>query len=322
MRAPLAVLAAVAAVAVHPAGHAAGDTAEWLLQASNAAQSANYQGVVVYRDANVMEVMRVVHRHKDGLVQERLTSLTGQPRDILREGDQVSCITPGGDVEGAGGMPQGLFPVMTAATLADAARHYTFREAGEARVAGRACRGIALSPRDEFRYGYEMCADTATAVPLRVTLLDAQGRTIEELMFTEVSFPAEITDAVFEAPPGVSPQTPDDIVEVSAPPPWRLARVPPGFRVILRSHHPGPSGDLVEHVLLSDGLSAVSVFGARPRVLDLEPGPGGLARMGAMNAYSRVVGTYHVTVVGEVPESTVRLIGDGLRLEEAAAGTP
>jgi len=304
---PLLLAAALAALS---SAATADDPAGWLLQVSDAARQANYQGVVVYRDARMMEVLRVVHRNKGGLVQERLTSLTGRPRDILHEGDRVSCAIADQPVEAAGGIPRNLFPAMSARTLSEAAQHYEFRDLGEARVAGRSCRGVVMEPRDEFRYGYEICADRATAVPLRVTLRDARGQTVEQLMFTEVAFPAKIADAAFALPPGAV-AAPDPPAQAStAVAPWQLAQLPPGFRVVLRSHQPGRGGGIVEHVLLSDGLSAVSVFGAeRPAGRMFS----GLSHMGAMNAYGRAVGTYHVTVVGEVPQSTVRLIGDGFQ---------
>lgn len=300
----LCALPALPAAAIDPAS-------EWLVRVSDAARQATYQGVVVYRDARTMEVLRVIHRNKDGRVQERLTSLTGKPRDVLQEGDRLACAVGNEPVEAAGGMPSSLFPKMSAQTLTQAAQHYQFRDLGEARVAGRSCRGVMMEPRDEFRYGYEVCADSATAVPLRVTLRDARGQTVEQLMFTEVAFPAEIADAAFALPqgPAGSAERGEDVAatDPNAPAGWRLAQLPPGFRVVGRSRAPGEGG-IVEHVLLSDGLSAVSVFGARRAA-----GPvfSGFSHMGAMNAYGRAVGAFHVTVVGEVPQSTVRLIGDG-----------
>lgn len=309
MRAGTGVLAAALAASAVPA--AAGDPAAWLLQVSDAARQANYQGVVVYRDARTMEVLRVIHRTKDGAVQERLTSLTGQPRDIVQQGDQVSCAAGNRAPEVAGGLPRSLFPAMSAETLGRAAQHYEFRELGEARVAGRACQGVRMEPRDEFRYGYEICADRDTAVPLRVTLHDAQGRTVEQLMFTEVSFPQQIADTAFAPPPGAAAARSASAQQTVGAEKWQLAQLPPGFRVVLRSQQPAAEGGgIVEHVLLSDGLSAVSVFGAQ---LPSGQGLNGFSRMGAMNAYGRAVGAYHVTVVGEVPQGTVRLIGDGFR---------
>ena len=329
---PLRLFCAVALV-LGPAAAAAGDdAAAWLLQVSDAARQANYQGVVVYRDGQRMEVMRLVHRQHDGRVQERLTSLTGKPRDILREGDTVACLVGDEPVQSSG--PQTLFPVLSRELLTEAATHYEYRDLGHARVAGRACRGVMMSPRDEFRYGYEICGDAETAVPLRVTLVDRLGRTVEQLMFTEVAFPDRIADAAFAPPPGVTPvpvaTTPGvppgapvlpATAAVEAPEAWRLVTLPPGFRVVHRERSPSPDGQgMVEHVLLSDGLSAVSVFGVRPKVP--EKAFRGLSNMGAMNAYGRSVGAYHITVIGEVPLSTVRLIGDGLATATEARAEP
>jgi sigma-E factor negative regulatory protein RseB len=307
----------LAAVTVVGAGQAsaADDPSGWLLKVSDAARQANYQGVVIYRDARTMEVMRVVHRQHGGRIQERLTSLTGKPRDILRQGDEVACLVADEPVQASGGIPQSLFPVMSQAVLAQASQHYELRDLGKARVAGRACHGVALAPRDDFRYGYEICADEATAVPLRVRLMDRAGREVEQLMFTEVAFPSSIDEAAFALPAGAAGYSAarDGATQATADggsADWQLAKLPPGFRVVMHSQKPAPGGQgIVEQVLLSDGLSAVSVFGVRTAAETMFQG---VSQIGAMNAYGRHVGGYHVTVVGEVPEKTVRLIGDGL----------
>lgn len=312
-----AALLCAAATLLGAAPVAADDAVAWLLKVSEAGRQANYQGTVVYRDGQRMDVMRLVHRQQDGRVQERLTSLNGRPRDILREGDRVAFIAGDEPVQSS----QSLFPVLSQDQLARAAHHYEFRDLGNARVAGRSCRGVIMSPRDDFRYGYEICGDAETAVPLRVTLLDRRGQTVEQLMFTEVAFPARIADAAFAPPPGAKPVpvTAAPAPAVAAPETWRLARLPPGFRVVRRDLAPAPDGQgMVEHVLLSDGLSTVSVFGVRPAAIERQFR--GLSSIGAMSAYGRRVGAFHITVVGEVPTGTVRMIGDGFA-EPVAADT-
>jgi sigma-E factor negative regulatory protein RseB len=315
-------LSLVCAAVLVSAPAAADDAAAWLLKVSDAARQANYQGVVVYRDGQRMDVMRLVHRQQQGRVQERLTSLTGKPRDILREGDRVAYYV--GDEPVRSGEQQSLFPVLSQELLAQAATHYEFQDLGVARVAARPCRGVLMSPRDEFRYGYEICGDAVTAVPLRVTLLDRRGRTVEQLMFTEVAYPQHIADTAFTPPPGAlavgdrpTPATPEAAAGAAAT--WQLATLPPGFRVVRRSLAPSPDGQgLVEHVLLSDGLSVVSVYGTRPGAR--EQAFRGLSNMGAMSAYGRRVGAFHITVIGEVPVSTVRMIGDGMTAPDPAPG--
>jgi sigma-E factor negative regulatory protein RseB len=315
---------------------AAGEgTDEWLLRVSDAARLSNYQGVVVYRDDDKLETLRITHRQKDGREQERITSLSGEPRDVFREEDRVTSILPKGPAQqhaqDTGGSPKSLFPMMSRETLARAAAHYEFRELGQARVAGRQCRGVALVPRDEYRYGYQVCADSETAVPLKVSLLDHKGKVLEQMMFTEIQYPENIPDQMFALPADVRGAVPTrpDVQVVSQDltlENWALNRLPPGFRVAQREIRPMENGEgELEHVLLSDGLSAVSVF----RVHARSPGPAGerklfsgFSRMGAMHAYGRIVGRFHVTVVGEVPKATVRMIGDGMDPEPDASDVP
>src|ERR1043165_1576367 len=77
------------------AAMAAEDSAvEWLVKMGDAARSQNYQGILVYRDADVLETLQLVHRSADGQERERLVSLSGEPREIVRQNDQVTCLLP------------------------------------------------------------------------------------------------------------------------------------------------------------------------------------------------------------------------------------
>ncbi len=292
--------------------------AEWLLKVSESSRHASYQGVVVYRDSETMETLRIVHRHKDGREQERLTSMSGAPRDTVRDNEHVSCALAHDHTAETAASVQNLLPALSSRILQQVAPYYAFRDLGGARVAGRDSRGVAIEPRDEFRYGYAVWADQQTAVALKVSLLDREGRMIEQMLYTEIQFPALIADSAFAVRMGVHnpPAAPaasqtTRIPQIAGSSVWTMVELPPGFQMVMRSLKPVPESDgVVEHVLLSDGLSAVSVFSARGaqhhKLFH------GFSHMGAMNAYGRRLGVFHVTVVGEVPQATVRLIGDGL----------
>jgi sigma-E factor negative regulatory protein RseB len=319
----------------------ASEPSEWLAQMSEAARDANYRGVIVYQARDRLETMRVVHRFQDGVELERVQTLTGVPREIIKQDNKVICLLPRDrKVTVERPTPKGLFPGLTPERVAQIAQTYQFQDLGTARVAGRICRGIAITPRDEFRYGYEVWADAAKAVPLKVNLVSRDGAVLEQMMFTEVEFPATIPDSALQ-----SELDPTQYVNVTrmaaAPVPQqpgaipRFERLPPGFRVTMRDVRPSADGKgTVEHLLLSDGLSAVSVFSTRreipARVFQ------GVSQMGAVHAYGRMMGTLHITVVGEAPPETVRLIGESLKMQPessapsmilmtptaASAGTP
>lgn len=305
--------------------------ADWLVEMSQAVRSTNYEGVMVYRGESTLETFRVTHRYEAGEERERLQSLTGEPRDIVRVGDTVTCLLPRNRrMSSAREVPQSLFPVLTAEQVARIADVYELKDLGEQRFAGRRCQGVAIAPRDRYRYGYEIWADLETRVPIKVTLRDPDGRTIEEMMFTEVRFPDSIPDSAFHIPPDrlreaetvVSERAPAPatrvalaepaIIQDAQAPRWRLHAVPRGFEVVMHVQRPLPQGrGQLQHWVLSDGLTAVSVFG-REGTADAMPVQRPFSAMGAMNAYRRSLDALQITVVGEVPQETIRYIADGV----------
>lgn len=309
----------------------AGEPGEVLGRAAQAARELSYQGVIVYQTQDRQETMRVVHRFQDGVEMERVQVLTGAPREILKRDDKVICVlSKDRRLSSDAPTPKGLFPTLTPQHLAQLAKVYAFEDVGTARIAGRNCRGVTISPRDEFRYGYEVWADEQTGVPLKVNLIGRDGTVLEQMQFTEIEFPAQIPDSALQTALGPLPPVPARPARTSPPvarplpPELALARfgsLPPGFRITLRDVRPSPDGKgTVEHLLLSDGLTAVSVFSAR------REGRGhrfqGVSQMGAVNAYGRMVGRTHITVVGEAPPQTVRLIGESLKPEPDATADP
>lgn len=309
-----------AALAVLSAAAIAEDdgAVEWLVRMGDAARSANYQGVLVYHDDDMFETLRLVHGNHDGQERERMVSLSGEPREILRQNGQVTCLLPRREQLTTDNSAQhGLFPHMTRQTVRKLADYYELRLIGTARVAGRLCRGVRIEPRDAYRYGYEFWADEKTAVPLKVTLTTIDHERVEELVFTQVDFPRKIPDSAFASDNARADAQPVSAVHADAraapaPSRWVLQQLPPGFAITMRDVRPLPDqrGNL-EHLLVSDGLSAVSVFMAS------QPPPErtflGVSHMGAVNAYGRMIGEFHIAVVGEVPAQTVRMIGDALR---------
>ncbi|MEW6166545.1 MAG: MucB/RseB C-terminal domain-containing protein [Pseudomonadota bacterium] len=302
------------------------EPAAMLMRMSEAARDANYQGVIVYRTQDRLETLRVVHGVREGAEIERIQTLTGAPSEIVKLNGRVICLLPKDRrLTLDRPTPKGLFPVLSEERVAQLMTMYEFEAIGAARVAGRQCHGLAITPKDELRYGYRIWADAETGVPLKVNLVGREGRVLEQMMFTEVEFPEQLPDAVFD--------TEADQARVqSAPPPravavdaralpeasWQFRELPPGFRVAMRERRlTADGGGVVDHVLLTDGLTAISVFSAYREAS--APAFQGQSRMGAVHAFGRMLGTFHITVVGEAPPETVRMIGESLQPPPAAS---
>lgn len=305
-----------------------------LRRAAEAAQNTNFQGVLVYRGAGATEVLHVTHRFKDGQQSEHLITLTGVPRELIRIGNRLTCLLPRGhQLRLQRPSDHKLLGALRGPGLVRVAQWYRFSSLEAARIAGRKCLGVAVEPRDAYRYGYRLWLDAATQLPLRVMLMGSGERVLEQVMFTQVSFPKTIPDSAFK--PQFEPSEGYHLVqqELSATPPgaeatsaaqqaaelWRFSNLPPGFRITLRDQGVGGGGaeaGRADHLVLSDGLSSVSVF-SRPVQLG-QPELIGLSHLGAVHAYGRTVGGYHVTVVGEAPGRTVRAIGAAITPTAAA----
>ena len=267
-----------------------------------------------------------MHGYDENGERERLLSLSGEPREIIRDRDRLTCIWPGSKsiVEEPRRARLG-FPTKLAQDIESTADYYAFSVDGTERVAGLKCRMISIWPRDEFRYGYRLCLEDESGMLLRYQMLDSSNEIIEQVMFTSIKMLEHIPSERFEPTPGREGYTlhrAKGSVEnggVKADPAWSIADAPPGF--VLSSNVKRPvaaSEEPVQHMILTDGLASVSVF-----IATTEPEEDiyeGLTHTGALHAYARVTRGHQVTVVGEVPAETVRRIGESLHYAQEELG--
>lgn len=291
----------------------------WLKQMETALKTVNYHGTFVYIHDDQAETMRVYHRVGPDGTRERLISLNGSAREVLRDDDEVKCILPDDKAvfvekrHNGGTVARGI-PL----NAANNTEHYEFQLLGTGRIAGRDARLVAINPRDELRYGYRLWLDQATGLPLRSELVNDEGQPIEKMMFTEISVGGEIADELLESTiPGddfkwhVRSADKETVLQNQSP--VRFETLPAGYAIVsaeARGEDKLPS----YHLVLSDGLASVSVF-AEP-LQEGKPALAGLSRLGAVNAFGVRLPKHHVTVVGEVPEATVAAIADAVDFAE------
>jgi sigma-E factor negative regulatory protein RseB len=292
---------------------------DWLSRASHAVRTTNYQGVLVYLRGGNIDTLRIVHRYRDDEERERLISLTGKPREVLRDGAIVTSILPERRVAIVAQHPRkGLLSNFGRYSTERLDAHYRFHDLGNARLAGRLCRVVLLQPKDPYRYGYRLMIDRQTHLPLKLDLLSGD-KVLEQLMFTSIEFPETIPDEALDS----SYDTKEyrwirhQSIEAQGPEAggdaWHIEDMPLGFKLAedgLRR----VGGGVARQFLFTDGIATVSAFIA-------PPGGGrrliGGTTMGAVNAYGRQIDGYQITVVGEVPEITVRYIAEHLRRRAA-----
>jgi sigma-E factor negative regulatory protein RseB len=290
---------------------------DWLERMNSAVEELNYRGTFVHVLLDgTPETLEIVHRNANGESGERILSLDGAGREIVRQGDRVQGILPDQRIVLLESR-RDVSPLV--ARLPDSSEdlesHYEIRLRGSARVADRAVRVLEIKPRDEFRYGYTLWLDEATAMPLRSQLTDERGRVVEQIHFTAIEIPADIPATELEATIDTTGFTtlraPESTPSPDANISWRAVVLPGGFKLSVATQSQMAGSDTpVEHLVYSDGLATVSVF-IEARETKAHLGEG-FSNFGSTNAFSLTLRGRKVTAMGEVPPQTVRTIATSL----------
>lgn len=277
----------------------------------------SYSGVFVYRSGGRTDTSRITHSVSDGVEVERIESLDGSPREVLRAGSEVKCFFPEEKLLIIESRPSHRgFPSLLPAGLGSLPEHYAIHGGKSGRIAGISSRAVLLKPRDEWRYGHEFWMDAASGLLLKATLLGAGGEALESFAFTHVKIGGPLERGALK--PGfdlaqvrvqqvhTTELRPDDTG-------WTFRTLLPGFRkmAVMKRRSGAENSDSSEslHMVFSDGLANISVF--------IEPGgpagePEATAILGPVNVYRRQIDGHRVIVMGEVPAIAVRRLGDGI----------
>ena len=316
-RGPAIVLATCLAGA--PAVGIADDGPAWLERMSRTLDTASYVGEFHLEGRGYAERMHIVHCVRDGRVSERLVSLSGTGRELVRDGDEVTAYLPDKRLAVIERRRErdGLLGVLPRYG-AELEQWYEVRlETRTPELNGRPAAVVTVRPRDGYRFGHRLWIDEATAMPVRTELLDASGAVVERLRFTRLELRNNIPESSLQ--PGVDKsqfrwvrQAAHSTDEAAA---WAIRQPPPGFRMSASSVRdiagvPSPVSQLV----LSDGLASVSVFIHAPAA-GQQPTEG-TGRAGAASTFSAVVEGQQVTAVGEVPPQTLKAIVSSIVRQE------
>lgn len=301
------------------------DPRAMLERMEQAIESLNYEGTFVHIVDGQVDTMYVVHRVEDGVATERLVSLDGAQREIIREQDEVTCIFA--DKQSVlvekrqdGGPIRSAIPRYTASLDA----HYKFDVKKPTNKLGRDAAVMVITPQDDHRYGYRLWMDKATGMMLKSQVVDKYGKVLEQLIFVSIELPESIPADRLE--PSIETEEFTWYVQDGEgtapggdrPASWQAQSLPAGFE-LHASKTQVMAGEKAptEHLVYSDGIASVSVF-VDSEINDPDDAEGP-SRIGAANAYTTRVSGHIVTAMGEVPAGTVRMIARSMR---PMPGTP
>jgi len=285
-------------------------------QMTRASHELNYDGVFVYRRGKHMDTMRIIHKADEDGEYERMVSLTGYAREIIRDKRSVTCIFPDDQaVMVEKSRPRSLLSNQLPEPVEKIAEHYKFTISGMDRIAGRSTHVVNIAPSDSYRYGYQLWIDEESKLLLKSELKDKDGKPLEQIMFAQIHIMDSVPDELLKPDISGAGYTWYNNAEDEAPVHsgngrWQVTWMPNGFVMADHEKKSIVTGEMpVEHIVYTDGLAIVSVFVEKLNESNAIQGP---TRLGGVNAFAKLADGYQVTAVGEVPQETVQLMANSV----------
>ncbi len=294
-----------------------------LQKTAQSLRHSNFQGTVVFLRNGKLEPMQYIHAFNDGLEQERLLSLNSPLREMVREAGKVSCFYQKSHYQRVEHPPfNRSFLVDLPADIGILETAYAIELAGEENIALVPTYVIHLNPIDKFRYPRTFWVEKRHFLPLQAIVSPLDGTAIEsdpleQMVFTDFSVKDHIPFV------DIQPTQPPDPFNQITPLPitaanFAVERLPLGFsKLFFNRRLMHNEARPVDQMVLSDGLAWVSIY--------MEYKKTGLAHtetaenisippVGAIHFYSRTLGDFEFTVMGDVPPKTVKQIAENIQL--------
>lgn len=293
---------------------------ELLNMLDDARSKHSFVGTFIHSRGDAISTYEIVHMSKHGSMHERLKSLDGAPREILRDGDSVTCIHPEDQGSRWDEIPPLSPLVPNGATDWQAlTKVFQFDIVANRRLAGREASVVELQPIHQDRYLRRYWVDQKTGLLLKTEIVAANGRVLEMAQFSEVSIdPDNIEQEIKPTLQGIVKKFTRQqhwLVPENDMNDWAPSWLPEGF-VKTGSKSGQNDQSFLEAYTYSDGLSSFSLF--------REPSDHGFIEMegqssGATVAVARIVKvkegqSWGITLVGEVPVSIAKRITQSVKL--------
>jgi sigma-E factor negative regulatory protein RseB len=290
---------------------------EWVQKMSMAMRNLNYRGDFVYLHENQLESMRISHYKDENGEKERLISLNGEAREVIRDNQNLTCIWPSSRKVVVDFSRKNTFsPIFIPDDIARLEKFYEMELLGEDRIAGMSTVVVHINPRDKYRYGIKFWINDKSGLMMRSSLINEEGKVVEEVMFTHLKLFDGEEKLIVDTMPKIDESftlvryhVGDSSRSIAADNSWQVSATPGGFRrdSVVKRQVPG-TDQFVQQMIYTDGLASLSIF-IEKKTSDTSSG---MSSMGAVNAYIRILNDYSVTAIGEVPAVTVKQLAESV----------
>lgn len=282
---------AVLASLVWSAPATADESTELLAKMRSAVHTLSYSGTLVYAQGSALSTYQVQHDIS-----------TGEERDsVTRLSQSGNTSTPSAEGSFSLAKFQQVQPQMEQA--------YSLDRGGEESVAQQVCKIVVARPRDRMRYLQRYCIEPNSGMLLKYSLVDQSHKPVEQFMFTSLELKPAMAATALDTSKAALTETAANVTQDDGG--WSFVGLPAGFQQVRNAQQPAATGKAeVRHIVLSDGMTSVSVFIAPPD----SPGVAAPVSLsaGAMNIFTTILKGHKITLVGEVPVTTLESIGKAL----------
>ncbi|NRA52816.1 MAG: MucB/RseB C-terminal domain-containing protein [Gammaproteobacteria bacterium] len=286
---------------------------QWLAQMDLAYHNNNFSLSITHLQRNRVQSFLFEH----GIVESKqvvyVKSLTGPISYSYRIDNLVTYIDP--EVQPYSvhantiAVPSPSFFINKQAAIE---RNYNVSLAGKGRVAGRVTQLVRLKAKDKNRFNYVLWLDIETALLLRYDSFDLQNNLIEQMQVIQAQWSPQASNKLTELVAADIPSlkmAPAGDVETR----WKFNWLPQDYQIIATdSHRLLTTTQPVDYLMLSDGLSEVSVYIARAGEVSF---PERLITQGGTAVARHRQGSVDITVVGKIPLDTATKIARSITLK-------
>lgn len=290
---------------------------DWVQKMSDSMRNLNYQGDFVYVYENQLESMQISHYRDAHGEKERLISLNGEAREVIRDNQNLTCIWPSSRKVVVDLSRKNRFsPIFIPEDITRLEKFYEMKLLGKDRVANMDAVVVHIDPKDKYRYGMKFWINEHNGLMMKSNLINENGEVVEKVMFTNLKLFSGDDKPVINTTPPIGDNytvlryhSGDSSKSFAADNSWQLGRTPGGFwrESVMKRKVPGTK-HFMHQMIYTDGLASLSIFIERQTGVTHQGG----TSMGAVNAFIRILNDHSVTAIGEVPALTVKEVAESV----------
>ena len=290
---------------------------EWIQSMSDAMRNLNYRGNFVYMHENQLESMSISHIKDELGEKERLLSLNGEAREVIRDDKNLTCIWPASRKVVVDFSRKNTYsPLFIPDNIDEISKLYDIELVGNERIGGQQTVVVQITPKDQYRYGLKFWINTENALMMQSHLINDSKKVVEQVMFTNLELLVDGDELEVNLIPVIDENytlvryhSGDNSGSLIKETSWRMSTMPAGFRrESVLKRRDSASDQFIHQMVYTDGLATLSIF-IEKQAPQMKQGK---TSMGAVNAFIRIMDDYSVTAIGEVPAVTVQSMAESI----------